>query len=250
MKPKYSIIIPTKNEEEAIAKVLCSIPEKIKKDSEIIVVDSSNDLTPKIAERLGAKVIRTRKGKGGAMSIGVEQSKGDILIFLDGDGTDPPQYIPMLLKKLRNSNLVLGCRSMKSFKTDDPMMRRFFKIYASLSVRPLFRLVGFKTKGDPLAGFRAIRRCDWDRLDLKSEGFEIEAEMNIKAVKNNFIIKEVPIPHLKRGGGFFKSKLATNPKMCLKIINFVIKHAGDEKIKNKLKTLRKNLRIKIEKLIP
>ena len=50
-----SIIIPTLNEEEGIAKALCSIPEEVRKKSEIVVVDISTDLTPVIAERLGAK---------------------------------------------------------------------------------------------------------------------------------------------------------------------------------------------------
>ncbi len=64
---KYSIIITTKNEECGIAKVLCEIPEEIEKESEIIVVDSSTDLTPVIAKRLGAKVIVESKNreKGG-----------------------------------------------------------------------------------------------------------------------------------------------------------------------------------------
>ena len=69
-KEKISIIIPTRNEEEGIAKVLCSIPEKIRKKAEIIVVDSSNDMTPIIAKRLGAKVLRVKKiGKGYAMKL-------------------------------------------------------------------------------------------------------------------------------------------------------------------------------------
>lgn len=80
--PKYSIIIATKNEEEAIAKVLCSIPKEISKQSEIIVVDSSNDYTPIIAEKLGAKVIKSKEGKGRQVKKGVKKSKGDILLFM------------------------------------------------------------------------------------------------------------------------------------------------------------------------
>jgi glycosyltransferase involved in cell wall biosynthesis len=60
-KLQASIIIPTRNEEEAIAKVLCSIPEEIQKKTEIIVVDSSEDKTPIIAKKLGAKVIKVKK---------------------------------------------------------------------------------------------------------------------------------------------------------------------------------------------
>ncbi|ATZ61754.2 MAG: glycosyltransferase family 2 protein [Methanosarcinales archaeon Met12] len=241
MKPKYSIIIATKNEEEAIAKVLCSIPEEVAKYSETIVVDSSTDYTPIIAERLGAKVIKeSRKGKGRAMKKGVKSSKGDVLIFLDGDGTDPPEYTPKLIKKLNNSDLVLGCRSMECFETDDKMMRQIFRVYGFF-VRPLFYLVGFKVS-DPLAGFRVIRRKDWDKLDLKSNDFEIEAEMNVKATNEGFVVKELAIPHLKRGGGLRKSKLITNPKMWFRIMNVVLKYIKDEKLKVRLEDLREKLK--------
>ncbi|MBI3190495.1 glycosyltransferase family 2 protein [archaeon] len=237
MKPKYSIIIATKNEEESIAKVICSFPENVRKQSEIIVVDSSTDHTPIIAEKLGVKVIHEKgKGKGCAMKTGVDASKGDIVIFMDGDGTDPPSFIPKLLKKLEHADLVLGSRSMKEFPEDDPMMRRIFRFYGQLSVRPIFRMAGFKVKGDPLAGFRAIRKNDWYRMDLKSNDFRIEAEMNMRAVKLGFRTGEIPIPHLKRGGGLMKSKLVTSPKMWIKIMNIPLKEIKDEKIKNRLKT--------------
>jgi len=239
-----SIIIPTLNEEEGIAKVICSIPEKIKRQSEVIVVDASTDNTPIIAERLGAKVIKERKGKGRQMRRGVKESTGEILIFLDGDGTDPPQYIPKLIKKLETANLVLGCRSMKNFKSDDKMMRIFFKLY-SLYMWPIFGLINFKAS-DPLAGFRAIRRKDWDKLDLKSDYFEIETEMDIKVIKKGFVIKEVAIPNLKRGGGLKNSKLISNPKMWLRIIKVALKYFKDEELKLKLRSFESKLKSKLK----
>ena len=239
-----SIIIPTLNEEEGIAKVICSIPEKIKRQSEVIVVDASTDNTPIIAERLGAKVIKERKGKGRQMRRGVKESTGEILIFLDGDGTDPPQYIPKLIKKLETANLVLGCRSMKNFKSDDKMMRIFFKLY-SLYMWPIFGLINFKAS-DPLAGFRAIRRKDWDKLDLKSDYFEIETEMDIKVIKKGFVIKEVVIPNLKRGGGLKNSKLISNPKMWLRIIKVALKYFKDEELKLKLRSFESKLKSKLK----
>ena len=239
-----SIIIPTLNEEEGIAKVICSIPEEIRNQSEVIVVDVSTDCTPLIAERLGAKVIKAeKKGKGRQMRQGVENSQGEILIFLDGDSTHPAQYIPELLKKLKKANLVLGCQGMEVFKTDDKMMREFFIIYGFF-IRPLFNLIGLKVS-DPLAGFRAIRRKDWEKLDLRSDDFEIETEMNIKAMKERFVIKEVATPHLKRGGGFLKSKLTTNPRMWFRILNTVLKYLQDDKLKPKLKAFGVKLKAKL-----
>ena len=241
-----SIIIPTLNEEEGIARVLCSVPEKIKKQSEIIVVDVSTDCTPIIAERLGAKVIKAKaKGKGRQMREGVKNSRGEVLIFLDGDGTDPPEYIPKLLKKLEKANLVLGCRSLKKFKEDDRMMRRVFGFY-KFFIKPLFRLIGLKIAGDPLAGFRAIRRKDWDELDLRSNEFEIETEMNIKAIQKGFIIKEVAIPLLKRGGGLRKSKLLANPRMWFRILRTVLLCLHNDKLKPKIKDFERKLKKKLK----
>ena len=241
MTTEYSIIIATKNEEEGIAKVLCFIPKEISKQSEVIIVDSSTDCTPIIAERLGARVIHEPKeGKGRAMKRGVGESIGEVLIFLDGDGTDPPQYIPRLLEKLEGATLVLGCRCKEDFEEDDPWMRNVFRFYA-IFVGPLFRIVGLQVS-DPLAGFRAIRRGDWDKLDLESDDFRIEVEMDVKALKENFTIDEVEIPHLKRAGGMRKSKLATNPTMWFKIMNVALKYTKDEKIKKKIRDFGNKLK--------
>lgn len=235
-----SIIIPTLNEEEGIAKVLCAIPDEIREKSEVIVVDVSTDATPLIAGRLGAEVVKApQKGKGRQMRLGVERSRGDILVFLDGDGTDPPSYIPRLLKELERADLVLGCRGMHFSKEDDPRFRRYFQIYAPFVIS-LFHLIGFKIKGDPLAGFRAIRRKDWDRLQLESNTFEIETEMNIKAMKLGFVVKEVAIPHLRRAGGLSKSKLVFHPDMHLKIADLLLKHFKEETFKARIKKMKED----------
>lgn len=216
---KYSIIIPTLNEEEGIAKVLCGIPEKITKDAEIIVVDASSDMTPVIAKKLGARLLRPwKKGKGYAMKAGVNASKGDIIIFLDGDGTDPPQYIPKLLKKLEKYDIVLGSRSLQGEGTT--FYRGFFRLYFSVA-QPIFKRAGLVLSGDPLAGFRVMRREIWNKLNLKSNDFLIETEMNLAAVKLGLKIGEVHIPHIKRAGGLFKSKLVHQPDQWIKILDYL-----------------------------
>jgi len=241
-----SIIIPTLNEEEGIAKVICSIPEEIRKKSEIIVVDVSTDCTPIIAERLGAKVIKMdKRGKGRQMREAAAKSKGGVLIFLDGDGTDPPQYIPKLLEELKEADLVLGCRSMKEFETDDKGMRMVFKIYGFF-IKPIFQLIGFDAP-DPLAGFRAIRRKSWEKLNLESDDFKIETEMNIKAMRNGFVVKNVAIPHLKRcGGGLKASKLTHNPEQWFEISKLFLKYFREEKLKSKIKSLESKTKTKLK----
>jgi hypothetical protein len=82
-------------------------------------------------------------------------------------------------------------------------------------------MLGLKVS-DPLAGFRAIRKADWNKLNLQSDDFAIETEMNIAALKNKFIIKEVSIPNIERAGGFMTSKFGTNPKMWYKIMTMLM----------------------------
>lgn len=224
-----SIIIATLNEEEGIAKTICSIPEEIRKTSEVIVVDVSDDFTPIIAKALGATVLKeVRKGKGWQMRQAVLQSKGDILIFMDGDGTDPGQYIPKLLKKLEKANLVLGCRNSGKLSIEHPNIDQTIQFYGSKIVGWYLSYMFSLNVFDPLAGFRAIRRKDWDILDLKSDGFEIETEMNIKAMNKSFIIKEVLIPNLKRCGGVQGSKFAKSPKMWARIYKMLMDYKQEK----------------------
>ena len=229
-KLQASIIIPTRNEEEAIAKVLCSIPEEIQKKTEIIVVDSSEDKTPIIAKKLGAKVIKVKKkGKGYAMKLGAKIAKSDVLIFLDGDGTDPPQYIPKLLDKIKKYDLVLASRNLKN-RYSDKKYKIIFAIYIPF-VKSFFKLLGFNVKGDPLAGFRAIKKDTWNMLNLKSNDFLIETEMNLKAIEYNLKIGEISIPILPRCGGLLKSKLVRSPSQWIKIFNYGINHKKDKLIR-------------------
>lgn len=232
MESKLSIIISTFNEEEGIAKTICSIPEKIRKISELIVVDVSSDLTPVIAKALGAKVLREkRRGKGWQMRQAVKKSTGDILIFMDGDGTDPGQYMPEMLKKLKNANLVLGCRSSKWFRSKN-LKTYPWQSYVIWDIifYPTRQILGLNVS-DPLAGFRAIRRSDWDKLKLKSNDFAIETEMNIKATQKNFAIKQVLIPSIKRAGGLANSKFLKSPKAWIKIYKMLSDYKKQKKQK-------------------
>lgn len=234
---KYSIIIATLNEEAGIAKAINSIPKEIRAQAEVIVPDVSTDSTPLIAESLGARVIHMKeKGKGRQMREAVKQSNGEILVFMDGDATDPGEYIPKLLKKMEETraNIALACRSSDNFKEDDKLAKKSYQFYAIFCL-PLFWLVGMRV-ADPLAGFRAISRKDWDSLSLESNYFEIESEMNMKALKKKFKITEIHIPNLRRIDGITGSKLLKDPVMWFKIAGVIIKHYEKEKI-NKLKRI-------------
>ncbi|MEM3035608.1 MAG: glycosyltransferase family 2 protein, partial [Thermoplasmata archaeon] len=91
---RLSIVIPTMNEEKSIGKVIERIKNSVKYDYEIIIVDSSTDNTPLIAESMGARVIKEkRKGYGRAYKTGFLNATGNIIATMDGDNTYPPEEI-------------------------------------------------------------------------------------------------------------------------------------------------------------
>src|SRR5260370_30036729 len=95
---RVSLVIPTRNEAQALKHVLADIPADLV--SEVIVVDSnSTDGTPEIAARMGARVIREpRRGYGRACLTGLAHvSSPDVVVFLDGDYSDPPAVLSRLL---------------------------------------------------------------------------------------------------------------------------------------------------------
>jgi hypothetical protein len=95
----------------------------------------------------------------------------------------------------------------------------------------IFKPIGFKVS-DPLAGFRVIRKKDWERLDLKNNDLGIETEMNIKVVEKGLKVKEVLIPHFKRAGGLIDSKTVFHPHAWFKIFNPLFRYIK-KRLKNK-----------------
>ena len=142
---------------------------------------------------------------------------------MDGDSTDPPEYIPKLLKKLKHFDIVLGARTLKG---GEPLYKGIFTIYAAF-IWPAFKIAGLDIKGDPLAGFRVLRKKTWQKLNLKANDFLIETEMNLNAIKLSLKIGEGPIPILKRAGGLLKSKLVRSPEQWIKIMNAVSAYKKD-----------------------
>jgi dolichol-phosphate mannosyltransferase len=189
--PRISIIIPTLNEEKGIKDTIQEIPDYIKACSEIIVVDGlSDDNTTSEVEKTSAKIlIEKKKGKGTAMRSGADYARGEFLIFIDGDCTYPSDAIPRFI-------------DLTNF---------------------LFTLFGIALE-DPLDGMRAIRKVDFERLNLESDGFEIEAEMNIKAFNQNFQIAEVPIKYLRRKG---KSKFIFDLGSQFRIVRMLFSNLLD-----------------------
>lgn len=186
-----SVIIPVYNEEKNIGKVLNKIPSIVK---EVIVVDDgSTDKTAQLAKKNGAKVIIHKKnfGKGESLRSGASIAKGNILVFIDGDGQHDPTLIPKIVRPIINNeaDFVIGNRFSKGYDgTPDhrKVSNRLTKFIMSLIIKNKME--------DPLSGYRAIRKEIFNKLNLKKKKYEIEIEMINKALREKCRIKEVPIP--------------------------------------------------------
>lgn len=186
-----SLIIPTKNEAKNLPYVLPRIPAIV---TELILVDAnSTDGTVEVARRLypNVRVVgQTGRGKGNALRAGFEAAQGDIIVMLDADGSMAPEEIPAYIGALlAGADYAKGSRFLHGGGTVDMEPHRYLgNLGLTLAVRALFG--GLYT--DLCYGYCAFRRSVLPQLNLTSDGFEIETEMNVRALRSGMRVVEVP----------------------------------------------------------
>lgn len=204
---KSVVIIPALNEEESIAKVINEIPKNL--INEVIVVDNNSiDNTSAEAFKAGATVLKEEiKGYGASCLKGIDyikikNTKPDIVVFLDGDYSDFPEEVKLLLDPIKKENydFVLGSRVLGvREKGALPLQSRIGSILSGFLIR-LF----WKTKYTDLGPFRAIKFNKLLELKLSDPWYGWTVEMQVRAAKKKLKILEVPVSYRKRIG---KSKV-------------------------------------------
>ena len=199
MVSRISVIIPAYNEESSIGLVLDALPQE--KIHEIIVVDNcSTDATARVAQKHGARVVKEpRKGYGSACLKGIDElDDPDIVVFIDGDFSDFPEEIVLLIGPIETGekDFVLGSRMIfpKSQLALLPQAR-----YGNRLAILLIKLF-FKYEFTDLGPFRAIRYSSLMSLGMQDRDFGWTVEMQIKALRNGLRIHEVPVNYRKRVG--------------------------------------------------
>jgi glycosyltransferase involved in cell wall biosynthesis len=196
---RISVVIPTHNEADAIGHVLADLPADLV--SEVLVVDSnSTDGTPEIANKLGARVIQeARRGYGRACLTGLAAANNpDIVVFLDGDYSDRPAELPILLAPILEgrADIAIGSRLGKqSTPGAMPWHAAFGNHLATFLIR---RLYGVRITD--LGPFRAARIDVLRRLDLQEPTYGWAVEMILKGALQGFRIVEVPVSYYPRIG--------------------------------------------------
>ncbi|MFN2491575.1 MAG: glycosyltransferase family 2 protein [Pyrinomonadaceae bacterium] len=203
-KPFVSVVIAALNEEEAIAKVVAAVPRDIA--SEIIVVDNgSTDRTATVAEGVGARVIsEPQRGYGRAFCAGLKAiSPGcEIVVFLDGDGSDYPEMMNRLVKPIAEGmqDFVIGSRTRGRREAGS---MSWHQVFAGYMVGFFLRLL-YGIRSTDMGPFRAIRRDALERLGMREETYGWPLEMQMRAGRARLRTLEVPVDYRRRAGGHSK----------------------------------------------
>jgi glycosyltransferase involved in cell wall biosynthesis len=206
-----SVVIPAYNEEDGITaiveRVLAVRPELagVGVDLELVVVDDgSADRTAEIVAACpGARLVRhpANRGYGAALKTGFSAARGDLLGFLDADGTYPPESFPDLCREaLAGADLVVGSRRSGA-ESEMPVVRRVGNLLWS----NLVTLLGNHRVVDPASGMRVFRREALERLYPLPDGLNFTPVMSTRAIHEGVRMVEVPIPYKERVG---RSKLS------------------------------------------
>ena len=189
--PTISVIVPAMNEAQNLAHVLPRIPRGV---HEVILVDGhSIDDTIAVAQRLlpGIRIVQQEgKGKGAALRTGFAAATGDIIVMIDADGSTAPEEIPAYVRALTDgADYAKGSRFLTGGGTSDmPIHRRL----GNLTFVYLVRLFFGGKYTDLCYGYNAFWTRVVPMLELDTDGFEIETEMNIRVLRRGLKVAEVP----------------------------------------------------------
>ncbi|MEZ4589717.1 MAG: glycosyltransferase family 2 protein [Chloroflexota bacterium] len=207
-----SVVIPAYNEEDGIAEIahrVLAVRNSLREvgvdELELLVVDDgSKDKTVEIAGSIhGVTLIQhpKNKGYGGALKTGFSQAKGELIGFLDADGTYPPEYFPKLcIEAMNGSEIVVGSR-MAGADSQMPLTRRVGNFFFA----NLLSVLGRQRITDSASGMRVFKREVLQKIYPLPDGLNLTPVMSTRALHEQIKMTEIPIPYSERLG---RSKLS------------------------------------------
>jgi len=215
---RVSVIIPTRNEASAISRVLADLPADLV--TEVLVVDSnSTDGTPEIAAKMGARVVHEpHRGYGRACLKGLAIADApDVVVFLDGDYSDRPAELPLLLAPIAEgrADITLGSRLGEQRIVGALPWHAVFGNWLAASLIKLL----YGVRISDLGPFRAARADVLRELALEEATYGWAVEMILKGALKGFRIVEVPVSYYPRIG---KSKISGTVRGTLGAAWFIL----------------------------
>jgi dolichol-phosphate mannosyltransferase len=200
-----TVVVPTRDEEGLIGEIVDAVRPSC---DEVLVVDGhSRDRTREIAAARGARVVLDHgKGKGEALRLALEEAAGDIVVFIDADGSHDPRDIPALVAPIAagQADLVIGSRGRGG---SDELHGTFEQLIRYIGSQIIMLGINYRWNvrlTDSQNGFRAIRRDVGRSLGLTSNLTTIEQEMMMKALKKGYRVAEIPSHEYERKWGTSK----------------------------------------------
>ncbi|MFQ3238558.1 MAG: glycosyltransferase involved in cell wall biosynthesis [Olleya marilimosa] len=227
---KIKVIIPAYNEQDSIAQVIKDIPSIV--DEVIVVSNNSTDLTEANAKNAGATVLQeNNKGYGYACLKGMDyiakqDSKPDIVVFLDGDYSDYPEELTKIVAPIidQNMDFVIGARVKKLREEGSMMSQQVFGNWLATTLMSLF----FGAKFSDLGPFRAIKYDKLLALNMVDKTYGWTVEMQLKVLKQKLSYIEVPVNYRNRIGvskvsGTIKGSIFAGVKILTWIFKYSFK---------------------------
>jgi dolichol-phosphate mannosyltransferase len=202
---RVSVVIPTKNEEGLIGQIVDSVRPYA---DEVLVIDGhSSDGTRDIAAAHGARVeLDGGKGKGEALRRSMASATGEIVVFIDADGSHDPRDIPALVAPIKAgaADMVIGSRGKGGSDELHGTLEQFIRYIGSQLIMLAINYRWNVRLTDSQNGFRAVRRDVGLKLGLKANLTTIEQEMLMRALKLGYRVDEIPTHEYERKWGTSK----------------------------------------------
>ena len=200
-----TVVVPTRDEEGLVGEIVDAVRPYA---NEVLVVDGhSRDRTRDIAVEHGARVILDRgKGKGDALRLAFDAAAGDVLVFIDADGSHDPKDIPAMVAPILagQSDMVVGSRGKGGSDELHGTIEQFIRYVGSQLIMLAINYRWNVRLTDSQNGFRAIRKDVGKKLGLTSNLTTIEQEMLMKALKQGYRVSEIASHEYERKWGTSK----------------------------------------------
>jgi len=206
--PSVVVLIPCYNEANTITKVVTDVRRVLPMARVTVCDNNSTDNTARVAQDAGAHVVfEPRQGKGNVLRSLFRNIDADCYIVIDGDDTYHVDRLPSMVDMVLNHgvDMVVGDRISASYLK---VNQRPYHNSGNLLVRFLINKLFKSSVPDILSGLRALSPAFVKNFPILSRGFEIETEMTIYALDNNFVVRSVPVEYNNRPEGS-TSKLNT-----------------------------------------